>query len=339
MTLSSPLPAAYQNPQHPLFLRIWQGQQAIDLASQPITLFDPTTSTSPGIQVTITVPSGGPSGAALPHGAYWMIAVRPSTPQAVYPERFLTAAQWSDGPHQWLCPLAIIEWASYGEASFASASGPADNVIDCRQCFGNLVALSNRLGACCAVTVTPADAPNLQSIIDQAAASGATKTVCFKPGIYSLLQPLRLRAQHSGLTFEGCGGAVSLQASTNAELGAFLDGLLVLVLADGVSLKNLLILAPAVPLAPALAALGNYPSYSGTSPTHPAALAACRGCSCLPMCAARDRRVLDRAIARGQFPDDRLWPLPFGGLFRFIDFAVWVRVDGASHVCRRARRR
>jgi Family of unknown function (DUF6519) len=262
VTLSSALPALYMNDKNPLFLRVWQGQQSIDLSSQPITLNDPTTSTSPGIEVTITVPAGGAKGAALPDGAYWMIAVRPSTPQAVYPERFLTAPQWPDGPRQWVCPLALIEWGRRNDGSIASSSGPWDNVIDCRQTFCNLVALSKRLGGCCSVSVSPTDAPNLQAIIDKATSAATGVTVCFKAGTYSLEEPLRLSAQHTGLTLEGCNGGVTLEASADADMTTFLDGLIVLMLANDVSLKNLSILAPSVPLQQALEGLKLFENYS-----------------------------------------------------------------------------
>jgi len=149
VTLDSLLPKDYGNdPNRPLFLRIWQGRQTIDLSSaQPISLTDPTGQTSPGIKVTITVPSGGPKGAALPVGAFWMIAARPSTPQAVYPERYLTSPQPPDGPRQWVCPLATIAWGGGDPASVPPSSGPAGTVIrgpDCSPHFEDLVTLTAR---------------------------------------------------------------------------------------------------------------------------------------------------------------------------------------------------
>ncbi|MGO9935479.1 MAG: DUF6519 domain-containing protein [Steroidobacteraceae bacterium] len=118
LALNQQLPAEYLDDTNPLFVRIWQSQ---------IASFTPDGSTSyslqnldgtqTGVQVTIGVsPAGGP----LPIGAYWMFAVRPSTPQAVYPERFLVSPQPPDGPRQWVCPLATIDWTGQ---SGAAASG------------------------------------------------------------------------------------------------------------------------------------------------------------------------------------------------------------------------
>jgi streptogramin lyase len=258
VTLNPPqLPAPYLSDPNPLFLRIWQGVQSIDpSSSQPIILTDPTTGTSPGIQVTITVPMGGPKGAALPVGAFWMIAVRPSTPQAVYPERFLTGPQPPDGPRQWICPLALIEWAWEDFSPSRSFSSPAATILDCRQRFCNLVSLCNGLGGCCTLTVRPSDASNLQTILDQAVVGGQAAIVCFSPGTYSLPQPLRLDSRHSGLVLEACRGGATLQADPGASTAPFAEGLMVLVGADRVTLRGLTIVPNPVPLPAGIAGFG-----------------------------------------------------------------------------------
>ena len=192
-----------------------------------------------------------------------MIAARPSTPQAVYPERFLSGPQPPDGPRQWICPLAVIDWAQGDFASRPSSSGPAATIVSCRQQFCNLVSLSKRRqGGCCSVSVAPSDSPNLQAILDKAASSGQIVTICFSAGTYSLVQPLRLSSQHSGFILEACGGGVTLEASPNSDMTPFLDGLLVLVLANDVTIKNLKVLAPAAPLQRALGALGQADSLA-----------------------------------------------------------------------------
>ncbi len=139
LTLTSALPTAYSQDKNPIFLRVWQGQMPINpAASQTILVQDPTNQT--GIQVTLTLPTSGATVGPLPIGAYWMIAVRPDTPQAVYPERYLTAPQPPDGPRQWVCPLAVIDWVNSGSYS---ASVPAV-INNCCQPFDNLVTLTNR---------------------------------------------------------------------------------------------------------------------------------------------------------------------------------------------------
>jgi len=154
VVLKGTLPAGYppqagDPPGNPLFLRVWQGLQQIfwqsqqlansNQLSQPISLIDPVTTLPLGIQVTISVPQGG----ALPVGAFWMIAVRPGTPQLVYPEEFLTGPQWPDGPRSWICPLALIHWLGQGDFSAPGFSAPVD-LKDCRKTFANLVDLTNQ---------------------------------------------------------------------------------------------------------------------------------------------------------------------------------------------------
>jgi hypothetical protein len=142
VTLNTTLPPGYGNP---LFLRVWQGQNPIVLANlaQPIALLDSVTGLPLGLQVTLSLPQDSPAGASLPVGAFWTFAVRPSTPQAVYPEQFLTDPQWPDGPRSWIGPLALINWLAQGSFSSPSFSGPAVPT-DCRNRFANLVELTNR---------------------------------------------------------------------------------------------------------------------------------------------------------------------------------------------------
>ncbi len=256
LTLTSPLPAPYLGGANPLFLRVWQGRQPIGPPSQPIALTDPTGQTSPGIQVTITAPAGGPAGAALPAGAYWMIAVRPSTPQAAYPQRYLTAPQPPDGGRQWVCPLAVIDWWRDEPSSVPFSARPANAVIDCRRRFCTLVSLCGEGGGCCTTTVRPSDASNLQGILDQASVNGQGASICFLPGTYSLPQPLRLDSRHSGLVLEACQGGATLQANPAAGTAPFSEGLVVLVGADRVTLRGLTIVPNPVPLTTNVGNLG-----------------------------------------------------------------------------------
>jgi hypothetical protein len=117
------LPPEYANDPNPLFLRVWEAELSFT-AGDPIALAGPTNPAATGIQVTISLPQSG----VLTLGAFWMITVRPSTPQAVYPERLLAGPQPPDGPRQWVCPLAVIEWKGF-------SSGIVHN---CRNAFGPL---------------------------------------------------------------------------------------------------------------------------------------------------------------------------------------------------------
>jgi hypothetical protein len=300
VTLTPSPPSQIVNDKNPLFLRIWQGRQPIVLSSQPITLIDPTTQTSPGIQVTITVPAGGPSGAALPVGAFWMFAVRPSTPQAVYPERFLTGPQPPDGPRQWICPLAVILWEAVDRGSVPSSSGPRANVLDCRQQFCNLISVCNRPSGCCTVTIRPSDAGQLQTILDQAVAKSQAVTACLLPGTYDLPQTLRLDSRHSGLVLEACHGGATIQADPNAAPGTFGDGLIALVGADRVTLGGLRLIPTPTTFTPADALLQQF-QVTSLQGIGFLVLIALRPFGCLGL-TVRDCRVEfpSLALARGQ---------------------------------------
>ena len=199
IVLDRPLPSDYANDANPLFVRVWQAELSFDAAGATVELSDlasPRATT--GITVTLSVPQGEP----LTKGAFWLIAARPSTPQAVYPERLLVTAQPPDGPREWACPLAVIDWTGY-----------SPGVHDCRCTFENLVTLSKRKGGCCTVSVSPEDltpTKTLQSIIDRAAGLADVVTVCLNPGVYGLSQPLRLDSRHSKLVLEACSGGVTI---------------------------------------------------------------------------------------------------------------------------------
>lgn len=239
IVLDTPLPDDYISDPNPLFVRVWQAQLPIGAAGGTVELIDPARHTTTGIEVTVSTPQGE----ALTPGIYWLIAARPSTPQAVYPERLLIAPQPPDGPRQWACPLAVIDWR-------------AAVVHDCRSRFDNLVDLTKRkLGGCCNVNVVPEDLTagnTLQSIIDRAAGLAQVVRICLSPGIYRLSQTLRLTSTHSGMEIEACTGGVTIGAAPNAASAAFFDGLVMLNGAAGVTLRGISFEPPAVALAPLL---------------------------------------------------------------------------------------
>jgi Family of unknown function (DUF6519) len=239
IVLDNALPASMKQSALPLFLRVWQAQLPFQVGT-PVTLADPATGISTGVNATISSSSGN----ALSQGAFWQIAVRPATPQGAYPEDLLTAPQPADGPRRWVCPLAVIDW---GERI----------IIDCRSHFDDLVALTRRRPGCCTVAITPADvrkAMPLQNLIDRAAAMGDRQgvTVCLAPGTYPLPQPLRLDSRHSRLTIESCDGAAILSVDPQAEPALFADGLVVLTQSSAITLRQLTLLPALVPMPLAL---------------------------------------------------------------------------------------
>jgi hypothetical protein len=238
IVLSEPVGAKISASTLPLFLRVWQARLPLTFAT-PVTLFDPNTQISTGIEVTL-------SGAkVLADGAYWQIAVRPSTPQAVYPEDLLTAPRAADGPFRLVCPLAVIDWTAQG--------GPS--ITDCRNTFDNLVNITRRRPGCCTVSISPRDVTattGLQTLIDRAATMAERVTVCLAAGGYPLTKPLQLGPGHAGIIIESCGGPAILQAATTADAKAFTEGLMVIANVAGVSLVGLTLKPP---LAPATATL------------------------------------------------------------------------------------
>jgi hypothetical protein len=234
--ISGTLPPEYTNAAgNPvLFVRVWTA--VADLVATPITLG------ATGLAVTL---SNGP----FRPGDYWLIGVRPSTPTTVYPPRYLSAPQPPDGPRQWVCPLAVIEWIT----SPGQKEGPLPTFgkldSDCRIKFDPLTA--RRPGGCCTVVVTPdmvGGGPGLQPLLDTlvSAAQGTPVRVCLQPGTYALTTPLRLGAQHSFLTLSGCEDAAQITAATGSE-PAFLDGLLVVSEATNVTIEGIAFSPPLTP--------------------------------------------------------------------------------------------
>ena len=237
IVLDEALPAEFLDDATPLFLRVWQSEIAFDPAGDTVLLTDDVTGASTGVEVTLSLPQGG----VLTRGAYWLLAVRPETPQAVYPERLLREPQPPDGPRLWACPLAVVDW-----------TGDRENpsVTDCRNHFDNLVELSRRRVGCCTLAVSPRDLASgigLQAVLDRAARTEQGATVCLAPGRYPLPAPLRLSSAHSGLTIECCGGKAILMAAPGRE-GAFADGIVVLAGAREVTLRGLHIVPALAPL-------------------------------------------------------------------------------------------
>jgi hypothetical protein len=138
------------SPPAQLFLRVWE-QEVVFTPGMPTALGDT------GLQVTLQNSAAGP----FHLGDFWMCAVRPATPQVVYPERYLAWPQPPDGPRLWACPLGVIGWLrQIGTV-----------VADCRNSFCNLVDACNKQQGCCTITVNPQDlntGRTLQSILYKA---------------------------------------------------------------------------------------------------------------------------------------------------------------------------
>jgi hypothetical protein len=223
LVLSTALPADFQNQTNLLFVRLWQ-------ASAPFTARQPAALDSvSGITVTITLPVLPIHIAARP---FWRFAVRPSTPQNIYPQRYADTPQPPDGPRQWITDLAVVA------PSFQQGVIP---LADCR------VPYPPSNGQCCGLVLGPADVAalgGLQAVVDQLA--GAPAILSLRPGAYSLPAPLSLTAKHNGLTIEGCTDGAILQAAA-ADLTPFRLGLITLTGTTDTTLRKLEFLAPVIP--------------------------------------------------------------------------------------------
>ncbi len=225
-TLSLPagsvLPPSYTgDPQ--LFLRLWEEELSFTPGS-PLDL--------KGTGLRITVALNSPAG-ALSVGQFWTFAVRPSTPVAIYPQRYFDAPQPPEGPRMWACPLAVI---AFPERKFQLVS-------DCREKFDNLVDLTKRRSGCCSIVIKPEDVAGgkgLQALLDGV---GPNATVSLMPGVYQLPQTLFLTEKHQGLTLEGCHDGAQLVAVKGLE-SHFLFGLVAVAAANEITLRNLRIGLP-----------------------------------------------------------------------------------------------
>jgi hypothetical protein len=239
ITLPAALPDLYLNSsQTPrLFLRVWEEE----ITFTPNTPDTPVSLGKTGLQVTLRIPNGQ----SFQIGDYWLFAVRPMTPTAIYPKRYFDSPQLPEGPSLWVCPLAVISWE--------------DKILkvleDCRQHFVEIT--KRQTGGCCNVIIRPEDLRGkitLQKILDRFADRNRPNrehiTICLMPGIYRLPTSLQLDSRHSNFTLEGCGDGAELQAKPGSEKN-FLHGLIVLNRANYVTLRNLRFQLPIVPFAKA----------------------------------------------------------------------------------------
>lgn len=195
LTLSTALPAGLVGTR--MFVRMWE--MRVPFVGDGATAMELVTAagTSTGVRVVTTGP-------AEP-GDYWMIGVRPATPQSILPARLTAQPQPPDGPSRWATPLAVISWNADNETA---------SIHDCRRPFDNLVDLTRH--QCCELKVRPGD--DAQAMIDERiqanAARGITELrVRFAPGVFSLDAPLVIASLKRGnVTVSGCG--TTLNAST-----------------------------------------------------------------------------------------------------------------------------
>jgi len=219
VTLPGPMPQPPYANGSEIYLRLWEDQSNF-------TLGNPVVLVSTGLQVTITAGSAGP----LHIGDHWSFALRPLTPNKVYPERLLASPQSPDGPRMWACPLAVMQ------------GGHGFQVLEnCRLPFDNLVELTARKSdGCCCVKVSASQANELQRTIDQATAGGAAKVVIhLEAGTYTLRKPLIVTAKHRGVWIEACTGAKVILRAGDSNNPDFFYGLILAMEGAELGLRGL----------------------------------------------------------------------------------------------------
>ena len=177
-----------------LFVRLWQG--TVPFTSGTIAQLDAVS----GLAVTVTI-------AALPTAPlasrpFWCFAVRPNTPQSVYPERYLQTAQRPDGPRQWLCDLAVV-----GAPIPSEAAEVWTIIADCRRHFKHLIDLG--VCTCCELSLSPDE--DWVTNLNAALGSGIDSiSICFQPGVFTVA---------STIVFSGIGVKI-----TGAGEGTLING-------------------------------------------------------------------------------------------------------------------
>jgi hypothetical protein len=241
------LTGAYATDTSPLFVRLWQAEVKFTDGT-PVQL-----DSVSGLAVTINM-------AALPSGPlearpFWDFAVRPNTPQQVYPQRYLQALQGPTGPRRWLTDLAIVE--ATGVNPTAAKQGGFTVVADCRVTFNPLPSLGGE-GGCCGITLNPAEVAargGLQAVVDAQARIG--QSLSLRPGRYVLESPLALTRAHAGFVLSGCspGGLARLSVDT-AAIAKFPNGMITIAGASNITIQGLGFATPVVPASIPLGPIG-----------------------------------------------------------------------------------
>ena len=169
----------------PFFIRLWQSEVSFT-AGTKVELGDT------GLEVTITDPQL-PTMTQLQTRPWWNFAVRPSTPQQLYPERYLNAPQPPEGPIEYLAPLGVMGWND----------GVFSLLEDCSLPFLPLTKLHDC--SCCALVLDPTKdwlTTLTQAINNQAITA---LSVCFQPGVFNVAKKITITGKSVHMTGAGYG--------------------------------------------------------------------------------------------------------------------------------------
>jgi hypothetical protein len=168
------------------------------------------------------------SGGGRP-GDYWVVTVRPNTPQVIVPWNLTQAGGVAPhGPRHVYTPLSLITFRPPGPGEPVNTE-VVEDIHDCRSTFRPLV----DRGGCCTHTVgdgvgSLGDYLSIQTAIDALPAQGGK--VCVLPGTYEE----EVRIERGDVILEGCGHQTVLRTPAGATNPA-----LVQILAPRVTMREL----------------------------------------------------------------------------------------------------
>lgn len=194
---------------HSLFVRLWQAE--VPFTSGVSTQLDSVS----GLAVTVKI-KALPTAPLLAR-PFWAFAVRPNTPQMVYPERYYDAPQHPDGPRQWLCDLAIVG---------SQPGAGLQLVADCRLHFLPLT----DAGECDCCNLVLDASKDWLGTLNAALASGAgSLSLCFTSGVFQVRQKITFTNNSVKITGAGLG---TLIAGKTLESVLEFDGCASVTLSD-----------------------------------------------------------------------------------------------------------
>lgn len=182
-----------------VFIRIWESQ--VTLVSGALTALNDSTGAPTGINITVTM-TDFPSNPIVAW-PYWCFAVRPNTPQKVYPQRIYDNPQPPNGPRQWLCELAV-----YTGANANAAAGTTSPVFpDCRIPFLPLTKLG--VCDCCFMTLDPSSGwqGKLAAVLSDDSVKAIS--VCFEPGEFVATSTITVTGKNVKMTGAGLGTIIA----------------------------------------------------------------------------------------------------------------------------------
>jgi hypothetical protein len=179
------------------YMRVWN--RGADTTSLPIGFVPgtPVSLAKTGLQVTF-------SGTNLRKNDFWIIAVRPETPNAVVPWE-LSAGRPPHGVRRWIAPLGVIHWPGGGAA--------VEVLDDCRPTFLPLT----RIKGCCTYTVgdgthSIGNFSKIQDAVKALPARGGQ--VCVLSGVYNESVIIDSRV---AIKIHGCGPRTRVRATVDAN--------------------------------------------------------------------------------------------------------------------------